>query len=659
MYKTIHWVVAATLGLFSPVLLALGLGGVVVDSYLNQPLDVRVELISQSSSELDSISAGLASADDFELLGLSRSAITVPLNFELVRETDKPYIHITSDLKVNEPVVQVLVEVVWSIGRMLREYTLFLDPPTIASTAPPVAIRPALAPVEETIIEDEPPPALVQRSPEPEVQTPAEADPAVAEPETETPVSEEPTVEDPAADEVEYQAVETEESEEPAIDESSDQDTAVEEEPASEEPSTEDDSLEQQEPEQDEFTETLSDGKVYGPVARGETLWGIARDFSRDSGYSINQTMLALQRKNPDAFIRDNINSLKSGAILRLPAFSELAELTSRQAMLEVMRQEEEARSGIRTVAPEYATPTVADSGDYQDSDTDVVLESEPEVDTGHLELVPPAEDVDAGLAEQGVADQSIQEELSRTEEELINAQQENTYLTERLLEMEDDVNTQQEESIAVEDSTLADLESALAEERVSEEPEAPVAITPGGESQPWYAGYAILIGVGIIIAIILIIWVLRRRSAARFDKEYAQTEEEHDQEQQTEDHPTMGGGEDDSEAVLRTLDTEEILQSIKIEEGEDDEEATDGEPEPGQGEKTQVMSSPMQEAEPEPGPVVDSPPGEDDYEVKLDLARAYMSLGDQEASRSMLDDVVENGNDAQVAEARQMLDEL
>ena len=49
----------------------------------------------------------------------------------------------------------------------------------------------------------------------------------------------------------------------------------------------------------------------------------------------------------------------------------------------------------------------------------------------------------------------------------------------------------------------------------------------------------------------------------------------------------------------------------------------------------------------------------EEDYEIKLDLARAYISLGDKEASRSMLDDVIKHGNDSQVSEARQMLDEL
>ena len=105
---------------------------------------------------------------------------------------------------------------------------------------------------------------------------------------------------------------------------------------------------------------------VYGPVARGETLWGIASEYSKGTGFSINQTMLALQRKNPDAFIQQNINKLKRGVILRMPSFSEIGVMSSREAMLEAMRQEEELRTGIRTVAPDFSTPVVADSGDYQ-----------------------------------------------------------------------------------------------------------------------------------------------------------------------------------------------------------------------------------------------------------------------------------------------------
>ena len=61
MCKKIQWIIAAVLSVCSPTLFALGLGGASVESYLDQPLDVRVELISQSSEELQSITAGLAS----------------------------------------------------------------------------------------------------------------------------------------------------------------------------------------------------------------------------------------------------------------------------------------------------------------------------------------------------------------------------------------------------------------------------------------------------------------------------------------------------------------------------------------------------------------------------------------------------------------------
>ena len=220
MNKQIRWTAATVLSLFSPVLFALGLGGATVDSYLGQPLDVRVDLISQSSEELQTITAGLASADDFELLGLSRSAITVPLEFELVTDVAKPYIRITSNLNVSEPVVQVLVEVVWASGRMLREYTLFLDPPTVSSVAPapPIAARPAPkpAPVEETVLDSTPAPAVVQRTPKPEVQEPAREEPEVAEPEVAQAIEEEPVIEEPVAEEP---AMEEPEADEPEADE--------------------------------------------------------------------------------------------------------------------------------------------------------------------------------------------------------------------------------------------------------------------------------------------------------------------------------------------------------------------------------------------------------------------------------------------------------
>ncbi|MCW8926643.1 MAG: hypothetical protein OQJ84_10315, partial [Xanthomonadales bacterium] len=181
MCKKIQWIITSVLAVFSPALFALGLGGASVESYLDQPLDVRVEVISQSSEELQSVTVGLASADDFEMLGLSRSAITVPLDFELVTDTRQPYIHITSELKVNEPVVQVLVEVVWASGRMLREYTLFLDPPTVSSAAPQPLITPAPPPAvtDSAPVRVRPAPAVSTPPPAIEEETQEEVSPPV------------------------------------------------------------------------------------------------------------------------------------------------------------------------------------------------------------------------------------------------------------------------------------------------------------------------------------------------------------------------------------------------------------------------------------------------------------------------------------------------
>ena len=171
MNKFIQWTTLHLLVFFSPALFALGLGGAEVKSFLDRPLDVRIELISTSDEELQSVTVGLASARDFELLGMSRTAITMPLEFELVTDAARPYIHVTSQLNVNEPVVQILVEVIWASGRMLREYTLFLDPPTFDSPAPPVAVETA---PRAAVLPDEPATtATVQRTPatpEPAVQ---------------------------------------------------------------------------------------------------------------------------------------------------------------------------------------------------------------------------------------------------------------------------------------------------------------------------------------------------------------------------------------------------------------------------------------------------------------------------------------------------------
>ena len=50
---------------------------------------------------------------------------------------------------------------------------------------------------------------------------------------------------------------------------------------------------------------------------------------------------------------------------------------------------------------------------------------------------------------------------------------------------------------------------------------------------------------------------------------------------------------------------------------------------------------------------------GEDAVGTKLDLARAYLDMGDPEGARSMLQEVLAEGNATQQGEARRLLAEI
>ena len=135
LYGAPALVAAASLA-FSPLAWSLGLGDVEVESYLNQPLRARIDLLTQETDDLGSVTARLASAADYELIGASRESVSVPIRFTVEDVDGDAYVLATSSRPVGDPVVRLIVEVNWSSGRMLREYTLFLDPPTVPEAAP-------------------------------------------------------------------------------------------------------------------------------------------------------------------------------------------------------------------------------------------------------------------------------------------------------------------------------------------------------------------------------------------------------------------------------------------------------------------------------------------------------------------------------------------
>ena len=129
-----------------------GLGRLTVNSALGQPLNAEIEITSLQSGEEDSVIARLASVEAFRQAGIELSSALVSVQFSIDKRGGRPLIRITTAQPVNEPFLDILVELQWATGRLIREYTFLLDPveyrgtaPAPAAAAPVPAARPAPA----------------------------------------------------------------------------------------------------------------------------------------------------------------------------------------------------------------------------------------------------------------------------------------------------------------------------------------------------------------------------------------------------------------------------------------------------------------------------------------------------------------------------------
>ena len=316
--------------LLSSEVWALGLGDIRMNSALNEPLNARIELLSAAVEELDNLTIDMASAETFDRYGIDRPFYLQGMQFKIVRSgrADGNYVEVRTQAPMAEPFLTFLVEASWSRGRLLREYTVFLDPPTfappVADTAPAVQAPTRTAPADSARIDRAaPPPAPQQRatpSPLPRQAGP-EGQPAPR----------------PVADDTR-----------PAVDTS-------------------------------RFTLSAGDDHE---VRRGETLWGLASRVRPDSRLTMNQTMLAIFEANPNAF-GGNINILRAGAALRIPTADAFFQIDRRAALAEAQRHNAAWRSG--TVAPvedSSARPSltlVPPDEDFSDDADTLAPEPEPE----------------------------------------------------------------------------------------------------------------------------------------------------------------------------------------------------------------------------------------------------------------------------------------
>lgn len=349
------------------VVSALGLGELRLESFLNEPLSATVDIHSAAGLHEDQIRVRLATSEDFEKLGIDRAYFLTSIQFEIqINEQGTGKIIVTSEDPVLEPYLDFLIEARWPTGRLLREYTVLVDPPTFDTASPVISAS--------------------QRVMETEGGEDVSKKPQGAAASAGTRVN-----------------------------------TAKSELPPGDMPDR-------------QFGSNASASPLAGDqymIRRDETLWGIALK-SKPEGTSVHQTMLDIQRLNPDAFIGGNINRIKAGYIIYLPGSSDISSDDLAGAQKEVQQQNQDWRDGVAT-QPSRASLRIS---------AQPVQEQEESATS----------DVPSQSASSYAGEAENTEELER----------ERTELSDRLVAMEEQVDTLQH-IVSLKDDQISALQDALA----------------------------------------------------------------------------------------------------------------------------------------------------------------------------------------------------
>jgi pilus assembly protein FimV len=311
------WMVAVASLLPPSLAFAAGLGKISVLSALGQPLRAEIEIVSLQRGEGDSLAARLASGETFRQSSIELNPALLSVKFAVERRSGGQFtMTLTSTQPMNEPFIDMLVELNWSNGRLVREYTFLLDPPEYAGppkaepapaiqgaqveALPPVAAVDPGTPGDSSVQAAAAEPAasvLAQALPETAQATQSVPADAPAPGQAGQPVSPEPTVVVDAAPGPEGAPSQAGEA-------SSGASVQVDSAPPAQAPAS-------------ELIQEPGVSHAY-EVKRGDTLSKIVLG-NKIEGASLQQMLVAMFRANPHAFVGDNMNRLRAGKILNIP----------------------------------------------------------------------------------------------------------------------------------------------------------------------------------------------------------------------------------------------------------------------------------------------------------------------------------------------------
>jgi pilus assembly protein FimV len=303
-------IIAGALLLLSGGAHAAGLGKLTVQTHLGEPLRAEIDVVAVEKGELDTLSARLASPDAYVQSNLPYPSPALGLRLSVEqRSSGEPFIRVTSQQPVPEPFVDLLIELNWNGGKILRAYTALLDPPAFA-TAPSDTSAPA--PTREAAAPPPPPEPQVETRMGSEMQQPAPPAPPA---ETAAPPPA-PGAETPAPAEA----------------------TAAPGQPAEAAPA-------QAAPAEAGMpaakpaapASAAKEGNTYS-VKRGDTLSKVAKEYKSDD-VTLEQMLVLLYRNNKEAFAGHNMNRLKTGKVLTIPDPSEASGIPVKEARKEVHLQ--------------------------------------------------------------------------------------------------------------------------------------------------------------------------------------------------------------------------------------------------------------------------------------------------------------------------------